>query len=103
MSDYFCKECGAYKSDYSTHVCAPRWQAVRPEYGDPEDESTFYKAFGHDAEAAALEVAERKFSDWDYPHNIEIWVRQNSTDEWKKFEISVESVPSFSASQLVAG
>lgn len=99
----FCKDCGEYKSEYREHVCPPCWQAVRPEHGDPDDESTFYKAFGTEAQYAAIDIAERKFSDWEYPREVEIWVRQNPTDEWIRFEISVESVPSFSAHQLVAG
>ena len=101
MSDNYCKECGQYKSSFSEHKCPPRWQAVRPEYGDPDDESTFYQAFGVDAEIAALELAERKFSDWEYPREVEIWVRKSPTDEWQRFEISVESVPLFSATQLI--
>lgn len=100
MNTDFCKECGAYISSFREHVCPPSWQAVRPEYGDPEDESTFYKAFGHDAESAALDVAERKFSDWEYPREVEIWVRKNAANEWVKFEITVQSVPSFSAERL---
>ena len=96
----FCKDCGRFISQWKEHTCPPGWQAVRPEHGDPEDESTFYNAFGEEAEDAALDIAERKFSDWEYPREVEIWVRQNPTDDWSKFEITVESVPSFSASPV---
>ncbi len=100
MSEFICKNCGQFKGVSRDHECAPCWQSVRPEYGDPEDESTFYNAFGEEAEDAALDIAERKFSDWEYPREVEIWVRKNPTDEWSKFEITVESVPSFSASPV---
>lgn len=100
MSENFCKECGAYLSSYRVHTCPPSWQAVRPEYGDPEDESTFYKAYGSDAEHAALDIAERKFADWEYPRDVEIWVRKTPASDWVKFQVSVEAVPSFSACKL---
>jgi hypothetical protein len=100
MSDNYCKNCGQYKSSFHEHECPPCWQGILPNEGDPEDESTFYKAFGHDAESAAIDIAERKFSDWEYPREVEIWVRQNPSDEWSRIEVSVESVLSFSASPV---
>lgn len=100
MSDLFCRKCGQYKSSYHEHECPPLWQAVRPEYGDPQDASTFYDAFGIDAEHAALDIAERKFSDWEYPREVEVWVRKSPTDEWSRFTISIESVPSFTAKEM---
>lgn len=103
MRDAFCKKCGQYKSSFREHECPPQWQAVRPEYCDLEDESTFYEAFGREAGDAALDLAQRKFSDWEYPTNIEIWVRKNYEDEWCRFEISVESVPSFSVWPITKG
>jgi hypothetical protein len=103
MSSSWCKDCGEFIYTSCIHICPPSWQAIRPEYCDPDDESTFYKAFGHDAEGAALELAERRFSDWEYPREIEIWVRKTAADNWQKFEITVESVPSFTASPVDAG
>jgi hypothetical protein len=94
----FCPNCHVFISDYSDHVCLPKWQALVPDY-DEMDGEDFRDAFGVNSESAALEIAERKFSDWEYPREIEVWVRQNPTDEWEKFEITVESVPSFSASR----
>lgn len=100
MTENWCKECGAYLSSYREHACPPSWQAIRHDYCDPEDESTFYKAFGHDAEHAALDIAERKFSEWEYPRSVEIWVRKNQNESWIKFEVLVEAVPSFTACAL---
>lgn len=100
MSRNFCDDCERYLSSFSQHVCPPKWQAVRPDTGDPDNEASFYKAFGDDAESAALEIADRKFSDWDYPRDMEIWVRKTQDDQWEKYEITVQSVPSFSATRI---
>lgn len=102
MSENYCKDCGEYIISSCAHECPPCWQAVRPNEDDPEDESTFYKAFGHDAQSAALDIAERKFEDWGFLREVEIWVRQNPSDQWSRFEVSVEFVPSFSASPVGA-
>lgn len=97
MSSSFC-ECGRFLSD--NHICPPSWQAIRADYCDPEDESTFYKAFGNDADDAAINLAERNFSNWEYPRYVEIWVRKLSTDPWQKFEVTAEAVPSFDAQPI---
>lgn len=76
------------------------WQAINPNYDDWEDESTYRQAIGLTAEYAALDIAERKFSDWDFPMEFEVWVRKNVREKWNKFEISVEIVPSFSAREI---
>lgn len=103
MSQCWCQECGGFIFSFEKHTCPPAWQAIREGYCDPEDESTYYKVFAEDAEAAALELAKRCFSDWEYPSDFEIWVRKAESDPWEKFEITVETVPSFSANRVTAG
>lgn len=79
-----------------THKCAPQWDVIRAEYNDEIDP---YVVFASNAEAAALKCAEKKFSDWDYPVEMELWVRENADHEWQKFDISVEPIPSFYVSR----
>ncbi|MGI9493495.1 MAG: hypothetical protein ACR2QF_13945 [Geminicoccaceae bacterium] len=46
---------------------------------------------------AAEHICERNFADWDYPTEIDIWVRESGDMDWKGFDVNVESVPEFSA------
>lgn len=91
-----CSNCGEY--DFlDKHKCQDEWQAIRAEYHDERD---YEKAFGYDAESAALKYAENNFSLWRWPEKMEIWVRKPGETAWRKFQITVEAVPSFSASEL---
>jgi hypothetical protein len=95
-----CPDCGEYLSSFNEHKCPPKWQAIRPDYCDEHDESTYYAAFGYTAEDAALHIAENNFSNWDYPSEVEIWVRRSLTDIWEKFSVYVLSVPSFTCQKM---
>lgn len=86
----WCSNCG--ELCYDNHKCDPEWQAVLN-----EDEDFLYKAFGHDGESAVLNLAERRFPEWDYPEEMEIWVKKETDTEWQKFDVMVELSPSFSA------
>jgi hypothetical protein len=94
MSDYVrCPICHEYDWK-STHQCKPCWDVIRVEWHDEDDPRHSY---GYDAEAAVLKFAEDNFSNWEYPMSMEIWVRRTREEEWQKFEVDVETVPSFSA------
>ena len=94
-----CKKCGKY--DFlSRHKCPPEWDAIYVGYDD-EDESE--KAFGIDAESAVLMFAEENFPNWEYPEEMEIWVKKAEDTEWLKFDVSVESVPEFFATLKAEG
>lgn len=82
-----------------SHVCPPSWEAVVVERGD-DPENPERSCFGADAEKAALSLAEKNFSNWECPEEMEIWVRQSPDDEWQKFKITVEPVPSFTAENI---
>lgn len=98
MSNYvkcpICKEYG-WKD---IHTCQPAWDVIRPDYHDENDPKCSY---GYDAESAVIKFAEDNFYNWEYPNPIEIWIRKSEEDEWQKFEVEVESVPSFSAYKKV--
>ena len=79
----------------STHKCAPEWEVVYPENGDPEDSGTYYKAFGIDEEDALDKLCHNEYSDWDYPEEFELWIRKPVWGSWLKFDIYVQSVPEF--------
>lgn len=100
MSDFDkCKNCGDY--DFlDRHKCQPEWEAIYIDYHEEDDPG---KAFGHSPKTAVLSFAEKHFSDWDYPEEIEIWVRKPGETEWQKFYVEVEQVPSFSATEIKGG
>lgn len=77
------------------HECPPKWEAILNNYHD-EDEPGFVFSDG-DAENAAVKFANEHFGDWDYPSEMQIWVRKDEDDPWRKFDVTVESVPMFSA------
>ena len=86
-----CKNWGFEK----THTCAKKWEAICI---DRHGEDEAYPVFSNgDEEDAAIAFAEKNFGDWEYPEEMEIWVRKNGNEPWSKFDISVESVPSFTA------
>jgi RNA polymerase subunit RPABC4/transcription elongation factor Spt4 len=83
------------------HTCPPRWEAIRNGYHDEEEPVEFFSD-GYDEERVAESFAAYIHSDCDYPHEMEIWVRKDFDDEWKKFTVIVEMVPSFTATALCA-
>jgi len=91
-----CKICGEW-AWLSSHSCKPRWQIIRKDYDEEDD---YENAYGHDAENAAIKYVEENFSYWEYPEDIEVWIRKTEDDQWEKFAIYVESVPSFSAERI---
>ena len=94
-----CTICGEWVRE-DDHKCMPKWDMVVPSKGDDPElpERVCYAA---DAKSAALKLVEEKFSDWEYPDNIEIWVRPfGDIDQWEKYEVEVEVVPSFEATKI---
>jgi len=95
LSDFNkCPICGKY--DWlNKHTCPPKWDAI---IYNRDDEENPEHAFGISAEAAALDYAEANFVRMEYPSEMEIWVRSHEEGStWQKFEITVESVPQFTA------
>ena len=86
-----CKICGVY-GWASKHVCSDKWEAM---YEGHDDEDNTGETFGDDGETAALKYAEDNFVHWEYPEEMEIWVRKSKEDPWQKFMVEVESVPQF--------
>ena len=95
MSFGLCKNCGEY-GIFEYHKCKPEWEAIYVDYHEEDDPR---KAFGFDAESTAERFAKKNFSAWDYPTELEIWVRKPDEIEWKKFDIEVRSKPVFSATE----
>ena len=79
------------------HRCPPMWDVIRDGY---HDEYNPKKVRADTGKEAALIFAENGFSDWEYPMEMEIWVRENYDDPWQKFNIYVETVPSFYAERI---
>ena len=88
-----CKICGAY--DWrDKHKCPPRWEALCVDHDDEED---FGHTFAYDAEPAAQKYAEENYSNWEYPEELEIWVRESAEARWQKFNVYVQMTPEFTA------
>ena len=77
MSFDRCPKCGEY-AFLGKHKCLPEWEAILVDY-DEDDPGT---AFGFDADNAAESYAEHNFASWDYPEEMEIWVRK-AGEEWE--------------------
>lgn len=79
------------------HRCAPRWECVMKDYDDEQEPVACFSNHS-EAEFVAEQFAAQRFSgegsEW------EIWVRKDETQEWKKFNVTVEAVPSFTANPL---
>jgi hypothetical protein len=91
-----CPTCKRY-GHQGLHVCSPAWQAILVDYHDEEAPKTVY-ADG-DAQQVAESFADQNFGNWDYPKEMEIWVRKDEYQPWQKFEVTVEMVPSFTATE----
>lgn len=81
----------------NTHKCPTKWQAILHEYYDEEEPGYVY--CNGDAQEAVELFADQNYSNWDYPRNMEIWVRKDTDEPWDKFDVYVEAVPSFSSSR----
>jgi hypothetical protein len=94
MSEYErCEKC--HKWDWiKRHKCPPKWYAVVDGYNDEDDPGIVY---ARTAEDAATGYADENFAALEYPDDVEVWVRESPDDPWQKFDVSVESIPSFSA------
>lgn len=75
-----------------------------PDFGhDPEDATVMHKPY--DAEQAAEMYVARKFVDFDYPKDVEVFVREVADDgetligELRVFNVTVETEPVFHASE----
>ena len=90
-----CKNCGEY-GFLGLHKCFPEWEAVDSEWGEAEEAE---KIFGFDATSAAEEFARKNHADFDYPNEMEVWVRKPGAIEWEEFDVTVEVVPEFSATK----
>ena len=97
MSFGRCKNCGEYDL-LKDHKCRPQWEAIAVDYDDEDDPQ---KAFGYSAESAAIHFAEQNFSNWEYPEELEAWIRKPGDEEWQKFNVEVEMVPSFTVMKKV--
>jgi len=79
------------------HKCKPTWECIIKDYHD-EDEPEIFHTDGYDYTQVAEHFAAKHFqgegSEWD------VWVRKDSYDEWHKYTVEVEAVPSFTASLI---
>lgn len=94
-----CKNCGVswYPDFQTSHACKPEWQAINA-WNLVSDKPE--RAFGRDAEEAALEYAERNFERFEYPDELEVWVRKSGMDEWIRFSVESRPEPVFSATRI---
>ena len=91
-----CKVCGQW--GYMPHKCPPVWEVFMPDYGD-EDEADL--AHGEDEEIAVGNYAALMFERREHPIDMEIWSRKDETEEWHKWNITVEDIPSFEITRRI--
>jgi len=91
-----CEKCGDWEFA-NIHKCLPLWDAIVPEF----DDEILRTSSGHGAGDAAENLLERNFAEWDHPGEMEIWVRKREDSEWQKFNVTVQAVPEFSASEIL--
>ena len=99
-----CPVCAEY-GFLSSHKCPPVWEIVRIDYGsDPtdaeiEDLYGIQTAYGKTKEATVEQYCYDRFGHWDYPREIEVWIRKDATQEWAKYEVEVQTMPVFQATR----
>lgn len=91
-----CKEWGWL----DTHVCKPKWLVVLHEYHEGEERDYVHT---DNAEDGAIRYAELNFDNWEYPEEMEIWIKEREQDEWIKFTVTVAPVPEFTAELIKEG
>ena len=96
MSFEMCKVCGEYYFS-SIHTCQPRWEVFCEDWNDEDNPKAI---FARTPEGAAVKFMEINFSNLDYPDEEEVSVRKGPEDEWQRFTVTVETVPSFSATKM---
>lgn len=87
----FCNKCGGYTRVGKRHKCPPQWNAI---YG-----GEYCDAYGWSAEDAALWLAEKHWSDWGHPDEMEICIRDPETGDWIVFLVEVDVSPEFYAAR----
>lgn len=94
-----CPICKEYLWEWKLpHTCAPCWEVIRYDYDDEEE-----PRFCYSHHISPEQVAEQFVSEWfdGEGSEWEIWVRKNPSDEWHKYTVTVEAVPSFTATECV--
>ena len=91
MSTITCVICNKNYYDFQHHTCGTRYECRGH---DSDDERTFYSHADSLGEVAE-EFSNHVFYDWDCPNELDIEVRRPDSDEWSRFLVTVEPVPTF--------
>lgn len=97
-----CPKCGSSYPWIITDTCTCRefwYEEYLPGMEVPEDWQTIHLQ-ATTLEQAAEAIHEKHFADWDYQQYTELMIKAAGTSEWKKFEVTVETVPSFNAKEV---
>lgn len=78
-----------------------KFKIMIPDFGHDDFEDG-YEEDGWEAEDACQSLMERKFSDWDYPEEMEFEV-QGEDGFTERVVVTVKSEPVFSAKTLTVG
>ena len=97
MTIEWCETCGEVM--WESHVCPPAWDVWDPEEGDRAEWGSPWHAI--DAETAAERWAEGEDGGGDYSivggADVVVCVAKVGSDEVKRFNVSGEVVPEYSA------
>jgi hypothetical protein len=88
-----CKICKRWVRASWPHECPPRWEIVRADSGEEQEEPD--AVYAHDPDDAALTFVKDNHAAWDHPDEVEVWVRKGPDDAWQKFTITARMEPQF--------
>lgn len=78
------------------------WSAYHSEPSDEGDRRSYVETISADNAKEAAEIyAGKKFADFEYPHNMELYVKQTPDGDRKVFDISIDFSPNFYASEQI--
>lgn len=86
-----CKICNEYDWE-DTHKCNPKWDIYEVNFDDPSEK---YYAYGEYIEEAVEKYVSLMFTEWEYPNEMEIKIRKDSSEDWQTFNIDVDMIPDF--------
>jgi hypothetical protein len=72
------------------------WQLTR----DLDDYSAVEQITAYDEDEAVEEYCRLNFSNWDYPKEITVYLRQDPAEDWREFEVEVQATPTFLVTEV---
>lgn len=102
-----CDRCGDYLYTRQEICKCEEWQYVVDDHCEPstsnipqDDEWQSIWIIARNSEKAAEKIAEYRFKKYNTFQNISLWVRKNTSNNSKLFDVEVIPEPTFNASEI---